>query len=583
LVDRFSHQSGKTVKKQDVIFEKALTGIEGLDSITHGGLPRGRVTLLSGGAGSGKTLLGLQSLVNGAQSCNEPGIFVAFEEDAVQIKKNVASFGWQLPALLSRKLAILDAKLNPALIVAGDFDLSGVMAQIAAKAKSLGARRVVLDSIDAPLSLLDDPASWRQELYRLHEWLLAQNLTAIITAKTTEQAHVPGPFGFLQYLADCSISLNHDIVDGVSQRSLRVHKYRGSKFAENEAPLVIGEHGIAVAGVRGLAGHSDTAPSERVSSGIARLDTMLGGGFFRGSCVLVTGSPGTAKSTLGGEFAAAACRRKEKTLIYSFDSGPEEMIRNLASVGIDLRRGVRQGLLRIESARAGGSSADICLFEIMALARRHAARNLVIDPITSLGKQGNLKTAHSVVERLADWAKAEGITLFCTSLLGGASEAVEATQLQISTIADTWIHLSYLVKGGERNRALTIIKSRGTAHSNQVRELVLSDQGVTLEDVYAAGGEVLMGTLRWEREQAMQIEQDRLESESRSRQKTIDAEEAELANRIKSLEADLAALRVRREQLTKAERERRRKQQEQLSGVVVRRSGDKKPGAGSKK
>lgn len=564
--------------KNNLIADKALTGIEGLDSVTYGGLPRGRVTLLSGGAGSGKTVLGLQTLVCGARYCNEPGIFVAFEEHSNRIVKNISGFGWQLPSLLSKKIAILDAKLDPALIVAGGFDLSAIMAQISFMAKKLRARRVVLDSIDAPLSLLDDPAAWRRELYRMHEWLLAENFTAIVTAKAPvagERTLVPESFGFLQYLADCSIFLNHDIVDGVSQRSLRVHKYRGSKFSENEAPIVVGDHGIMVACVRSMTEHLPAVTFERVSSGIPRLDAMLGGGFFRGACVLVTGSPGTAKSTLGGEFAAAACRRKERTLIYSFDSGPEEMIRNLTSVGIDLNRHVRQGVLRIESARTGGSSADICLFQILALAQRHEARNLVVDPISSLGKQGNLKTAHSVVERLADWAKAQGITLFCTSLLDGAAENLETTQLQISTIADTWIHLSYLMKSGERNRALTIVKSRGTAHSNQVRELVLGEKGVTLEDVYTAGGEVLMGTLRWEREQAMQMEQHRLKSELHQRQVAMNAEEAALSIRIKSMEADLADLRSRRDELEKEERLRQKLQLEKHASLITRRSGDK--------
>lgn len=559
------------------LIEKSPTGIEGLDDITRGGLPHGRVTLLAGAAGSGKTILGFQNLVNGARSYNEPGVFVAFEEHSSRIVKNLGSFAWGLPTLLPSKISILDAKFDPNMVVSGTFDLTGIMAQIAALVKKLGARRIVLDSVDAPLSLLENPSDWRRELYRLHEWLLAEGLTAIITAKS----RTPGaggmllePFAFLEYLADCSISLNHEIIDGVSQRHLRVHKYRGSTFSENQAPVVIGEQGIAVAGVRGAVGRKIKVSSERLSSGIARLDTMLGGGFFRGACVLITGSPGTAKTTLGGLFAAAACERGEQTLIFSFDSRPEEIVRNLTSVGIPLHRHVSKGLLHVESTRAGGSSADACLVQIMSLARRHGIRHLVVDPISSLGKQGNTGTAYGVVERLSDWAKVEGITLFCTSLLDGALENMESTALQISTIADTWIHLSYLVKGGERNRALTIVKSRGTGHSNQVRELVLSDAGVTLEDVYTAGGEVLMGTLRWERERAMTLEQERHRSEWLHQAIAMDAEESELTGRMKAIEQQLAGLRAKRESLAEGEDQHQQTQRQLHKALTKRRDGN---------
>ncbi len=559
------------------MIEKSPTGIEGVDGITRGGLPRGRVTLLAGAAGSGKTIFGFQTLVNGAQLYSEPGVFVAFEEHSSRMLKNLGSFGWGLPKLLARGVSILDAKLDPDMVVSGKFDLGGVMAQIAAQVKKMGARRIVLDSVDAPLSLLSDPSDWRRELYRLHEWLLAEDLTAIITAKSraASEGGMPlEPFSFLEYLADCSISLNHEIADGVSQRHLRVHKYRGSTFSENQTPFVIGEQGIVVAAARGAAGRKVKVSSERLSSGAERLDTMLGGGIIRGACVLTTGSPGTAKTTLGGLFAAAACERGEKAVIFSFDSHAEEIVRNLASVGIPLRRHIRKGLLKIESARAGASSADACLVQIMSLVRQFGARNLVVDPISSFGKQGNAGTAHAVVERLSDWAKTEGITLYCTSLLDGAFDSVESTSLQISTIADTWIHLSYLIKGGERNRALTIVKSRGTGHSNQVRELILSDQGVTLEDVYTAGGEVLMGTLRWEREQAVAADQKRHSSEWLQRTKLLDAEESELVSRLKAVELQLVGLRAQREGLAEGEQRHEETQHDLRKSLGKRRSGD---------
>ncbi len=303
---------------------KAPTGIAGFDEITGGGLPRGRTTLLVGGPGSGKTLFALQFLMHGARDCKEPGIFVAFEENSRRIIANTNSFNWKLEELVQRKkLYFMDAQPTPDLIQSGSFDLNGMLAALSAQAKSMGAQRIVFDALDIVLALLPDAAAKRREVYRLHEWLLAHELTGLITAKSGEEENSSldqQPFGFMQFMVDCSVKLNHRVSLGVSQRNLRVQKFRGSGFDENESPFIIGKNGFEVALARSIGRRDTQVSSERVSSGVKRLDTMLGGGYYRGASVLITGFPGTAKTTLSGAFAEAACKRGERTMFVSFDS-----------------------------------------------------------------------------------------------------------------------------------------------------------------------------------------------------------------------------------------------------------------------
>jgi circadian clock protein KaiC len=526
-----------------------------LDEILHGGLPRGRTTLIEGGPGSGKTVMGLQSLVNGARLRNEPGIFVAFEEGSQRIVANAAHFGWNLPELQKKRLFILDAQPTPDIYQSGTFDLSGMLAALEAKAREIKAQRIVFDALDVVLALLNDPVAERREVYRLHDWLLAQGFTAIITAKLDDRDRATNrpQLSFMQFMVDCAVLLNHEVVEGISQRNLRVVKYRGSSFSENESPFLIGSGGIEVAGGREMDMPSAKASliEERLSSGVGRLDAMLGGGYHRCAAILITGFPGTAKSTLSGAFAEAACLRGERTLFVSFDSDASEVVRNLASVHIRLERFVKKGLLSLVSARAITGSAEIHLMQIKRLAKEHRAQCLIIDPVSALSKAGNENAAYSVTERLVDWTKAAGITLLCTSLLHAVGDQEERTPIQISTIVDTWIHLNYLVHAGERNRGLSIIKSRGTTHSNQVRELVLNSEGVTLADAYTAGGEVLMGTLRWEKERAVRIGREEAEVAKKLKQATLEAEEALLEVQLKAVQLDLAAKRAEKEVLTR--------------------------------
>ncbi|MBI5923448.1 MAG: circadian clock protein KaiC [Betaproteobacteria bacterium] len=564
---------------------KASTGITGFDEITGGGLPHGRTTLLVGGPGSGKTVFALQFLVHGAQAGKEPGIFVAFEETSQRIVANAASFGWKLAALQKKQLFFLDAQPQPDLIQSGDFDLGGMLAALEAQIKEMGARRIVFDALDVVLALLPDPATKRREIYRLHEWLLTRKLTGIITAKLggdDASAIIEQPFGFMQFMVDCAVILNHSVVLGVSHRNLRVQKYRGSSFDENESPFLIGASGLEVAVPHTPVRMDAKVSNERVSSGVERLDTMLGGGYYRGASVLITGFSGTAKTTLSAAFAEAACRRNERTMFVSFDSDCNEVVRNLASVGIQLDRYVKNGCLRMISARSIAGSAETYLVRIKTLAQEHDTRCLVIDPVSTWYKSSNDLTAQSVADRLIDWSKGNGITLMCTSLLDEMSNRTESgSPLQISTLADTWIHLNYLVQAGERNRGLSIVKSRGTAHSNQVRELILSDAGVTLTDTYTAGGEVLMGTLRWEKERTERVAHEAAEAAAKLKRVRLDAEEAELEVRLKSLQTELVAkqvekaLLVRSTQSHEGELSRGRTQMKELRGADATKPGRK--------
>ena len=564
---------------------KARTGILGFDEITGGGLPRGRTTLLVGGPGSGKTIFAVQFLVYGADQCKEPGIFVAFEETPARIVANFETFGWKLAEMQPKKLFFLDAQPSPDLVQSGTFDLGGMLAALGAQVEEMGAKRIVFDALDILLALLVDPAAKRREIYRLHDWLLTHELTGLITAKAGgDETSSLGQqqFGFMQFMVDCAIVLNHRVELGVSQRNLRVQKYRGSGFDENESPFVIGANGFDVAVSRMLGRTDAQVTLERVTTGVERLDTMLGGGYYRGASVLITGFPGTAKTTLSGAFAEASCERGERTMFVSFDSDGTEVIRNLESVGIRLHRFAKNGMLRMISARTITGSAETLLVRIKSLAREHKARCVVIDPVSTLSKAGNELTAHGVAERLIDWTKAEGITLVCTSLLDEMSgQTTEGgTPLQISTLADTWIHLNYLVQAGERNRGMSIIKSRGTSHSNQVRELILSNSGVTLADIYTAGGEVLMGALRWEKESAERVTHEVAEVAGKLKLVTLDADEAVLEVRAKAIQTELVAKRAEKTLLARTtetrekELSRGRKRMRELRGADAAISDD---------
>jgi circadian clock protein KaiC len=517
---------------------KVSTGIQGFDEVTHGGLPRGRTTLVQGGPGCGKTVFALQSLVNGVNKAKEAGLFVAFEESTSQIVANAATFGWDLPALAKKKLFFLDARLSPEVVKAGEFDLIGMLNLLSAKAKEIGAKRIVFDGIDVLLGLLDDPIAERREIYRIRDWLSQAGLTAIITQKAGT-SDADGRYGFLQFMVDCVVILRHQVIDGSAFRNLRVMKYRGSGFSGDEFPITLTREGLQLSN-RGPAELQYEVFDERVSSGLPRLDNMLRGGFHRGSNVLISGLPGTAKSTLSGLFAAAACRRGERTLYVSFDEGSAQIVRNLRSVGIRLAAHQHSGLLEMYSTRTQGPNIEDQFSELRAKVRAVKPRCLVIDPLSALASQMTHLASANASEHFLDFLKGEGITVVSTSLMDGLATD-QATATGISTMADTWIHLSYVVEDGERNRALTIIKSRGTGHSNQVRELTLTDQGVTLTDVFVAQGKVLMGVARWQWEQAGLATKKDGQAATKLKQLQLKLAQAEAAARLQVVQTEIEA------------------------------------------
>ena len=517
---------------------KSRTGIDGFDQITHGGLPTGRTTLVLGGAGSGKTVFALETLVNGTRLEKEAGIFVAFEEGPNQIFANAEAFGWGLPGLAKKKLFFLDARLSPDVVKAGQFDLIGTLGMIEAKAKEMGARRIVFDGIDVLLTLLDDPVAERREIYRLRDWLARTGLTAIITKKANENP-ADQRYGFLQFMVDCVLILRHQVIDGSAFRNLRVMKYRGSGFAGDEFPISLTSEGLLLSN-RGPTELRYEVTNERISSGVPRLDTMLTGGYYRGSNILLSGAPGTAKSTLSGLFLAAACKRGERALYVSFDEGAAQIVRNLRSVNVDIGPHLKSGLMKMYSTRTRGPNIEEQFGALRSIVRDHQPRCLVIDPLSALSSKPAHLPSADVAQQFLDFLKGEGVTVVNTSLMDGLSTD-EATATGISTIADTWIHLSYVVHDGERNRAMTIVKSRGMGHSNQVRELLLSNDGVTLADVFVAHGKVLMGVARWEWEQDEKKKKERSAAESALKRLQLELAQAEAAARLQVVQTEMEA------------------------------------------
>lgn len=563
----------KKLPEKSSAIAKLPTGIPGLDEILRGGLPRERNTVVVGGAGCGKTILSLQTLVNGATEFNEPGIFIALEENSKQIIGNAATFGWNLPELQKKKLFFLDARVPPEVIKTGDFDFSALLAVAGAKAKEIGAKRIVFDSIDLLLTLLDDPIAERRELYRLYHWLLDSGMTGILTAKDdpllpVEIRHT----NHMQFMSDCVIRLDHTLLNHTSLRNLWVMKYRGSSFSENAVPMSIGDKGLELS--NSVASSQQLpASKKRVSSGVERLDTMLGGGYFQGSSILITGAPGTSKSTLAAAFAEAACQRGERALYITFDESASELIRNFSSVGIRLQPQIDSRKLLIHSIQADGCSAKQHYENIQHLLKSFRPSSLVIDPLTALIKSGGQEIAQNIIERLMRLSKSLGTTTLNTSLLNSAEEK-EATPIQISTIADTWIHLSYQVRAGERNRALTIVKSRGTRHSNQVRELILSEKGVTLADTYTAGGEVLMGTMRWQREQSELAEEERVKYEIERKRLELETTTLELEARLKMLQQEIKVKRAEKQLLLGSEQSRKALSASHLKSLLLKRDAE---------
>ncbi len=479
---------------------KSATGILGFDEITGGGLPQNRLTAIVGGAGAGKTVFALQTMVNRLRNSGEPGIFVAFEEPVVMVRQNIASFDWNLADVSKNALRLVDAKIPVDTVLGGAFDLSGLLSSFTLLKAETGARNIVFDGIDMLLSNLQDEHLERRELLRLNEWVHDSMISALITVKsfgTSDRDRLRSDY--LQFMTDCVVQFDTAGSATTTSRSLRIVKYRGSGFAANPVPLVIGSSGLDVVAFKGIRLNYPTF-TERVSSGIPALDTLLTGGYLRGSSILISGSPGTSKTSLGASFLAACCARGEKALFVSFDESADQIVANMRSVGIDLAAHIKAGHLAMVSLISSARSPEEHFVLLQNQLLRHKPKFLVIDPLSAL-LTADYPFTDLICESLVNEVKLRGITVLCTSLLANVTGDRELSASKISTIADTWIHVSYLAQDGERNRALTIIKSRGTGHSHQVRELVLSQSGIDLVNVYVAEGEVLMGSARIQKEE----------------------------------------------------------------------------------
>ena len=474
---------------------KCPTGIQGLDEITGGGLPRGRPTLMCGGPGCGKTLFAAEFLVRGAVQFGEPGVFMAFEETEAELKANVASLGFDLAGLVRRKKIAIDyVHIERSEVQeSGEYDLEGLFVRLNHAIDSIGAKRVVMDSLEALFASLPNEAILRAELRRLFRWLKDKGVTAVITAERGREQLTR--HGLEEYVSDCVILLDHRVVDQIATRNLRVVKYRGALHGTNEFPFLIGAEGISVLPITSL-GLNHKISTERIATGIPRLDAMLGGrGFFRGSSILLTGTPGTGKTIVAANFAQAACRRGERTLFFSFEESPNQIIRNMHSIGLRLEPLVKRGLLRFHAARPSLYGLEMHLATMFKEIVAFQPRVVVMDPITSLMDSGTASECRAMVTRLVDYLKAGQVTTLFTSLTQGG-HTLQQSEAAMSSLMDSWLLLQDIEGNGERNRLLYVLKARGMSHSNQIREFLISDHGVDLVDAYIGVSGVLTGSAR---------------------------------------------------------------------------------------
>lgn len=530
----------RTATKQKVSpasLPKCTTGIQGLDEITGGGLPKGRPTLVCGGTGCGKTLLAIEFLVRGVMLHNEPGVFLAFEETAEELAQNVRSLGFDLDDLIEKQLLAVDyIHIEPSEIEeTGEYDLEGLFIRLGHAIDSIGAKRVVLDTLETLFSGLSNLGILRAELRRLFRWLKEKGVTAVITAERgsgTLTRH-----GLEEYVSDCVLQLDHRVDGQISTRRLRIVKYRGSSHGTNEFPFLIDEGGISVLPITSMQ-LQHKASSERVSTGVPALDEMLGGpGFYRGSSILVSGTAGIGKTSLSCHAADACCRRGERCLYFAFEESEAQLLRNMRSIGLDLRPWVTKGLLRFQTGRPTMNGLEMHLASIHKQVEAFQPHLVVVDPITNFISAGTVAEATSMMMRLVDYLKSSEITALLTNL-NHAEGPLEQSEMGISSLIDTWLYLRDIELNGERNRGLYILKSRGMAHSNQIREFLLTDQGIQLTEVYLGPEGVLTGSARLAQEA-------KSKATALQRSLEVNRKRRELARSQQTLEAQIAALQLR--------------------------------------
>ena len=522
--------------QQERSLPKCRTGINGFDEITLGGLPRGRPTLVCGAAGCGKTLFGVEFLARGARDFGEPGVCISFEETSEDLAQNAISLGFDLKALQrSKKLVVDYIHIDKSEIAeTGEYDLEGLFIRIGSAIDSIGAKRVLLDTPETLFSGLTDEGVLRSELRRLFRWLKEKGVTAVITGEQGEGRLTR--YGIEEYISDCVVLLDHRLQNGIVTRRLRVLKYRGSMHGTNEYPFLIEHRGISVLPVTSL-GLAHKISDERISTGVAGLDEMLEGqGFYRGSSILATGTAGTGKTSLAAHLVNAACARGESCLFFSFEESPDQILRNMRSIGIDLARWIKKGLLHIHSTRPTAHGLELHLVEMHNLLEQRKPRVVVVDPISSLmsGGSQNVNDVTNMILRIIDRLKQLGTTGFFTALTSGEG-SLEATELNVSSLVDTWLLLRDVESDGERNRVLYVLKSRGMAHSNQVREFLMTGNGVELREAYLGPAGVLTGSARLVQEAREREEEVKVKQQSEDRQLA-------LTRKLRAAEARMAAL-----------------------------------------
>lgn len=516
---------------------KCATGIRGFDVLTRGGVPRGRGTLVSGSAGCGKTLFGMEFLVHGAAELGEPGVFVTFRESPAELVQNVQDFGWDVPRLVEAgSIAFDHVTLGPEAVEAGSFDLNALIARISAKIASVGARRVTIDTVETLYATLPNPRLLRAEIERLFTWLKEQGITSVLTAERLDGAL--SRTGIEEFVSDCVISLDHRVAQQISTRTLRVVKYRGSPHGTNEYPFVIDESGIRVLPITAMR-LEHSAPLERIPTGIPKLDGFVGGGYFRGSTVLVTGSAGTGKTTVAASFAVAACARGERAAILAFEESRDQIVRNMDSVGLRLGHWLDEGLLRIHAVRPSSTGLESHLAEAQKIVEAFDPAVIVLDPVTSLDNIAARWEVRSMLVRLIDMLKSRKVTALMTSLTGG--RVVEDSLVGISSLIDVWLALRNVELAAERTRLVHVLKARGSAHSNQIREFVLSDSGVDLVDVDVGPEGVLVGSARAAHRAALRTARQQMDDEWSRRRRALDSHRRLAEARIAALQAELAS------------------------------------------
>jgi circadian clock protein KaiC len=514
---------------------KSLTGIRGLDEITEGGLPSGRPSLICGNAGCGKTILAMEFLLHGALDYGEPGVFVSFEETDDDLTSNFAALGYDLKDLDARRLLSIEYVYieRSEIEEAGDYNLDGLFIRLGQAIDAIGAKRIVLDTIEVLFGGLSNGAILRAELRRLFRWFKDRGVTAVITGERGERTLTR--YGLEEYVADCVILLDLRVEEQIATRRLRIVKYRGSEHGANEYPFLIDKQGVSILPITSL-GLDHTVSDERISSGISRLDTMLSGaGYFRGSSILVSGTAGSGKSSVSAKFVDAACGRGERCLYFAFEESPQQIMRNMRSIGIDLAPWVEQGLLRFHASRPSLHGLEMHLVTIHKLILEWNPAIVVVDPISALTVVGSDTEAKSMLTRLIDFLKTRKVTTLLTGSTN-ISDKLEASNEEIPSLIDTWLSLRDIEYKGERNRGMYILKSRGMAHSNQIREFILSDKGIDLVDVYLGPEGVLTGAAR-----VGQEAQDK--SSTVSRQQELQRKKREYEHKRQALEANIAALR----------------------------------------